>query len=120
MFLNVDVEQLKKEVEEVILQALTESGNQDFLHLGSWCDKDRDIRNREALAWKSLNKVEKIWKIYRGEPKDHAFQSEDRNNPSLRVPDLGPNSPRGETTEWKIHPDAEKDRVDKNTINGGL
>ena len=35
MFLNVDVEQLKNEVGEVILQALTESGDQDFLYLGS-------------------------------------------------------------------------------------
>ena len=62
MYLNVDVEQLKNEVGEVILQALTESGDQDFLYLGSWCDKDRDIRTRKALAWKSLNKMDKIWK----------------------------------------------------------
>ena len=44
MFLNVDVEQLKKEVEEVILQALTESGDQGFLYLGSLCDKDRGVK----------------------------------------------------------------------------
>ena len=62
MYLNVDVEQLKNEVGEVILQALTESGDQDFLYLGFWCDKDRDIRTRKALAWKSLNKMDKIWK----------------------------------------------------------
>ena len=35
VFLNVDVEQLKNEVGEVILQALTESGDQHFLYLGS-------------------------------------------------------------------------------------
>ena len=62
MFLNVDMDQLKNEVGEVILQALTESGDQDFLYLGSWCDKDRDIKTRKALAWKSLNKMDKIWK----------------------------------------------------------
>ena len=58
MFLNVDVEQLKNEVGEVILQALTESGDQDFLFLGSWCYKDRDIKTRKASAWKSLNKMD--------------------------------------------------------------
>ena len=35
MFLKVDVEQLKNKVGEVMLQALTESGDQDFLYLGS-------------------------------------------------------------------------------------
>ena len=62
IFLNVDVEQLKHEVGEVILQASTESGDQDLLYLGSWCDKDRDMSTRKALAWKSLNKMDKIWK----------------------------------------------------------
>ena len=46
----------------MILQALTESGDQDFLYLGSWCDIDRDIRTRKALVWKSLNKMDKIWR----------------------------------------------------------
>ena len=45
LFLNVDVEQLKNKVEDVILQAL-ESGDHDFLYLGSWCNKDRDIKTR--------------------------------------------------------------------------
>ena len=61
MFLNVDVEQLNNEVGEVILQALTENGDQDFLYWGSWCDKDRDIRARKTLAWKSSNKMDKTW-----------------------------------------------------------
>ena len=33
--------------------------------MGSWCDKNRDIKTRKALerkAWKSLNKIDKIWK----------------------------------------------------------
>ena len=44
------------------MQALTEKGEQDFLYLGSWCDKYRDISTRKALAWRSLNKLDKIWK----------------------------------------------------------
>ena len=55
-------EKLKNEVGEVILQALTESGYQDFLYLESWCDKERVIRTRKAPTWKSLNKMDKIWK----------------------------------------------------------
>ena len=62
MFLNVDVEQQKNEVGEVILQALTENGDQDFLYLGSWCDKDRDIRTLMTLVWKTLKKMYKILK----------------------------------------------------------
>ena len=62
MFLNVDMEQLKNEVGEVILQALTDNGDQDFFYLGSWCDKDQDIRTLKTLAWKSLKKMYKIWK----------------------------------------------------------
>ena len=44
------------------MQVLTEKGEQDFLYLGSWCDKYRDISTRKALAWRSLNKLDKIWK----------------------------------------------------------
>ena len=44
------------------MQAFTESGDQDFLYLGSWCDKLRDMKTRKALAWRSLNKLDKIWK----------------------------------------------------------
>ena len=64
MLLNLDVGQLKNKVgqREVIFQALAESGVQDFLYLGSWCEKDRDIRRRKALALKSLNMMDKIWK----------------------------------------------------------
>lgn len=44
-----------------IKQALTETGDQDFVYLGSWCTQDRDIRTRKALAWKSLHKLNKVW-----------------------------------------------------------
>ena len=50
MFLNVDVEQLKNEVGEVILQPFNKIGDQDFFYLESWCDKDRDTRTRKAQA----------------------------------------------------------------------
>ena len=62
MFLNMDAEELKNGAGDAILQALTESGDQDFLYLGSWCDKLRDMKTRKALAWRSLNKMDKIWK----------------------------------------------------------
>ena len=62
MFLNIDAEELKNGTGDAILQALTESGDQDFLYLGSWCDKLRDMKTRKALAWRSLNKLDKIWK----------------------------------------------------------
>ena len=62
MFINLEYEQLKNEAGDIILQALTEKGDQDFLYLGSWCDKHRDISTRKALAWRSLNKLDKIWK----------------------------------------------------------
>ena len=51
----MDVEQLKKEVGEVILQAV-KSGDQDFLSLGSWFDKVSEIRTRKVLAGKSFKK----------------------------------------------------------------
>ena len=42
-------------------QSLTESGDQDFKYLGSWSEQERDINTRKALAWKALNKMDKIW-----------------------------------------------------------
>ena len=62
MFLNLDAEELKNGTGDAILKALTESGDQDFLYLGSWCDKLRDMKTRKALAWRSLNKMDVIWK----------------------------------------------------------
>ena len=62
MFINLEYEQLTNEKGDAILQALTEKCEQDFLYLGSWCDKYRDISTRKALAWRSLNKLDKIWK----------------------------------------------------------
>ena len=41
-------------------QAITESGQQDFKYLGSWCDQTNDLLTRKALAWKALNKLDKI------------------------------------------------------------
>ena len=46
MFLNMDAEELKNGAGNAILQALTESEDQDFLYLGSWCDKLRDMKIR--------------------------------------------------------------------------
>ena len=48
MFLNVDVEHLKNEVGEVILQAQTERFDQDFLYLGSSCD--REMRHKKKIG----------------------------------------------------------------------
>ena len=62
MYFNVDVAPLSNIDDEPICQALTEIGEQDFQHLGSWCSKARDIKTRKALAWRSLHKMDKIWK----------------------------------------------------------
>ena len=61
MFFNTSVQSLHSIDGTEIKQALTETGDQDFLYLGSWCTQDRDIRTRKALAWKSLNKLNKVW-----------------------------------------------------------
>ena len=67
MFLNVDVEQLKNEVGEVILQALTESGDQKIF--STWDPGvtriERDIKTRKAFISVEItfiNKMDKIWK----------------------------------------------------------
>ena len=62
MYFNVDVAPLSNIDDEPIFQALTEIGEQDFKYLGSWCSKARDINTRKALAWRSLHKMDKIWK----------------------------------------------------------
>ena len=62
MFLNTDAEELKNGAGDAILQVLTESGDQDFIYLGSWCDKLKDMKTRKAIDWRSLNKMDKIWK----------------------------------------------------------
>ena len=62
MFFNVEVSLLSTVAGEVVKQALTESGDQDFKYLGSWSEQERDINTCKALAWKALNKVDKIWK----------------------------------------------------------
>ena len=61
MFFNTDVQTLHSMDGTEIKQALTDTGDQDFIYLGSWCTKDRDIRTRKALAWKSLHKLNKVW-----------------------------------------------------------
>ena len=62
MFINTGVELISTVGGCEVKQALTESGDQDFKYLGSWCDKSRDMQTRKALAWKALNKMDKIWK----------------------------------------------------------
>lgn len=62
MFFNVVMEPLHTLNDNEIKQALTDSGDQDFKYLGSWCDKNRDIHTRKALVWKSLPNLLKIWK----------------------------------------------------------
>ena len=62
MFLNTDVAPLENILGEIISQALTDTGEQDFKYLGSWCDNARDISVRKALAWQALNKMHKVWK----------------------------------------------------------
>ena len=61
MFFNTDAQPLHSIDGTEIKQALTETGEQDFKYLGSWCTKDRDIKTRKALAWKSLHKLNKVW-----------------------------------------------------------
>lgn len=61
MFFNVSVQPLFCRDGTEIKQALTDTGEQDFIYLGSWCTKDRDIHTRKALAWKSLHKLNKVW-----------------------------------------------------------
>ena len=46
----------------MIFQALTENGDKESLNLGSWSGKDRDIRARKALTWKSRDKMDTIWR----------------------------------------------------------
>ena len=62
MFFNVQSCSIYTSKGHEIKQSLLENGDQDFKYLGSWCCKDRDIQTRKSLAWKSLNKMEKIWK----------------------------------------------------------
>ena len=62
MFSNTDVAKIYTIDNTEIKQALTETGDQDFKYLGSWCDQNRYITTRKALAWQSLNKLTKIWK----------------------------------------------------------
>ena len=61
IFFNTDVQTLHSMDGTEIKHALTDTGEQDFIYLGSWCTKDRDIRTRKALAWKSLHKLNKVW-----------------------------------------------------------
>ena len=62
MFYNTDVAIIYTIDNTEVKQALTETGDQDFKYIGSWCDQSRDITTRKALAWQSLNKLTKIWK----------------------------------------------------------
>ena len=62
MVFNQDYESIQTVSGKSILQALTESGDQDFQYLGSWSDQPRDVQTRKALAWKALNKMDKLWK----------------------------------------------------------
>ena len=62
MVFNVDFEPIHTVAGKEVGQALTESGDQDFIYLGSWSDQLRDIQSRKALAWKALNKMEKLWR----------------------------------------------------------
>ena len=62
MFFNLEVSLLSTVAGEVVKQWLTESGDQDFKYLGSWSEQERDTNTRKALAWKALNKIDKIWK----------------------------------------------------------
>ena len=54
----------KSEENEGIGQAFTQSGGQDFKYsgLGSWRDKERDVANRKALAWRSRRaRLGRVW-----------------------------------------------------------
>ena len=62
MFYNTDVAKIRTVDGTLIKQALTESGDQDFKYLGSWCEQSRDISTRKALAWQAVNKMSKVWK----------------------------------------------------------
>ena len=61
MFFNIDRDTIETIEGTEIKQGLTANGEQDFKYLGSWCDQNRDIHTRKALAWKSLHKIKRIW-----------------------------------------------------------
>ena len=62
MYFNTDIERINTIDGTEIKQAFTNTGDQDFKYLGCWCDQDRDINTRKALAGQSLNKMFKNWK----------------------------------------------------------
>ena len=62
MFFNTPPATIQTLERKSIGQAITESCKQDFKYLGRWCDQTNDLHTRKALAWKALNKLDKIWK----------------------------------------------------------
>ena len=62
MFFNSPAQTFNSLSGEEVKQSLTKDGNQDFLYLGSWSKKLRDIQTRKALAWQACNKMDRIWK----------------------------------------------------------
>ena len=93
MFFNTNIERIDTTEGTEINQALTETGEQDFKYLGSWCNQDRDITTRKALAWQSLNKLTKIWKSNLDQ--NPGIQSINRNNLTLWKPYLNLDKKRG-------------------------
>ena len=64
MFINTDVELFSTVAGCEVKQALTESGDQDFKYLGSWCDKSRDMQTRlESPEQDGQDLEERIAKI---------------------------------------------------------
>ena len=62
MFFNSPAQPILSVSGEDVVQSLTQDGDQDFLYLGNWSKKTRDIQTRKALAWKACNKMDKVWR----------------------------------------------------------
>ena len=97
MVFNQDYVSIQTVSGKSILQALTESGDQDFQYLGSWSDQPRDVQTRKALAWKALNKMDKLWKSdLPGWWKLRFFRADCGVNSTLWMCHMGTDRSRGE------------------------
>ena len=63
MFYNTDVAEIWTVDGTLIKKALTESKDQDFKYLGSWCEQSRDISTRKATSETKLLYGSATWTI---------------------------------------------------------
>ena len=104
MFYNTDVAKIYTIDNTEVKQALTETGDQDFKYLGSWCDQSRDITTRKALAWQSLNKLTKVQ--FSQEHQNEAVSCNRRDYSPLWVLNLDADTERGKEIRQHIYSNA--------------